>query len=155
MADNLIQIDIDDANLNRLLKELRKKGEDFSPVTKEIANYLYLISDETFDNESAFDGTPWDRLADSTVKAKGHDRKLYDDGDMRDSLSEDSDGGKAIVGLNVISDDGYPYAVVHQFGTDDERVPARPFLPFDEENQLYEGAKDEIIDLVRDFLEDI
>ena len=150
MANDFIQVDIDDRQLNALLTDLRRRGQDFSPVTAEIANYLYTVTDENFDNEHSFDGTPWDRLADSTVKAKGHSRKLYDDGDMRDGLSGDSDRGKATVGLNAYSN-GYPYPVVHQFGSD--KTPARPFLPFDENKELYDGAKDEIIDLVRNFLE--
>jgi len=153
MAENFIEVDINDRELTRLLQRLRRRGQDFSPVTAEIANYLYNITDENFDNESSFDGTPWERLADSTIEAKGHNRILYDDGDMRDSLSGDSDGEKAVVGLNAYSN-GYPYPAVHHFGSSNGKIPARPFLPFDEDKQLYDEVKEGIIDLVREFLEE-
>jgi len=151
MSNDFIELDINDKRLNKLLKELRAKGQDFSPLTAEIASYLTTATDENFENQSAFDGTPWDRLADSTIRAKGHDVKLYNSGKMRDSLSGDSDGHKAVVGLNAYSN-GHPYPAVHQFGSD--KTPARAFLPFDEDKQLYNEAKEEIITLVREFLEE-
>lgn len=151
-SNDFIHLEIDDEDLNALLRELRARGEDFSPVTAEIANTLYDATDETFDNERAFDGTPWERLADTTIEAKGHDSILYDEGEMRDSLGFESDGGKAKVGLNAYSN-GYPYPALHQFGSD--KTPARPFLPFDENKALYDEAKEEIIEIVRAFLEEV
>ncbi len=153
MSNDFITLNINDRELRDLLSDLRKKGQDFSEVTAEISNYLYNATDEAFDNESSFDGTPWERLADSTVEAKGHSRKLYADGDMRDGLTGDSDGGKAIVGLNAVSDDGYTYPAVHQFGSN--KVPARPFLPFDEDKKLHSEAEEEIIRIVKEFLEEV
>jgi len=40
MADDFIELDINDKRLNKLLKELRAKGQDFSPLTAGIAEYL-------------------------------------------------------------------------------------------------------------------
>lgn len=54
MPDNFIQLDIDDTKLNKLLKELRARGKDFSPLTKEIADHLYNVTDENFDNAGSF-----------------------------------------------------------------------------------------------------
>ncbi len=160
MSDNFIQVDIDDTELKTLLSNLRKKGQDFSPVTESIAEYLHMVTEEVFDNEGSFDGVPWDRLADSTVEAKGHDKKLWgrdskdeSAGKMQESLGSRSDGGKAIVGLNAVSDDGYTYPAVHHFGSN--KVPARPFLPFNEDKKLHSEAEEEIIRIVKEFLEEL
>jgi len=151
MSDDFIKLDINDKELNKLLKELKAKGKNFSPLTAEIASYLYTATDENFDNESAFDGTPWQRLKDATVAAKGHSKKLHNSGKMRESLTQDSDAGQAVVGLNAY-EKGYPYPAVHQFSSD--KTPARPFLPFDEDKQLYSKAEEQIIKLVREFVKE-
>jgi len=147
MADDFIHVEVRDEELQRLLTSLRKKGQDFTPVTAEISNYLYNESDEAFDEERSVDGVPWQRLAPETIKAKGHDRILWDQGTMRNSLAPEHDRNKAIVGVNAHSDDDYAYPAVHQFGN-------RPFLPFDADNHLYSETEDEILTIVKEFLKD-
>lgn len=44
--------------------------------------------------------------------------------------------------------------MVHQFGTEDGSVPARRFMPIDSDGKLDEGVKEEILDLLEEFLAD-
>lgn len=161
MANNgeFIKVDIDDARVKKAFEGLIARGEDFTPVTEEIANHLYNLTDEAFDDESSYTGTPWARLADSTVKAKGHGRILWDEGDMRGSLFSEADDSGAFVGVNAHVND-YPYPAVHQFGAENAgrskniTIEARPYLPFDEHGEVHDGVIDEIVLLLEEYLQE-
>ncbi|OPE24472.1 phage morphogenesis protein, partial [Pseudomonas aeruginosa] len=58
-----------------------------------------------------------------------------------------ADRNEAGIGSNLV------YAAIHQFGGDAGRghqveIPARRYLPFDENGQLATGARQSILDLV-------
>ena len=146
-----MNVEIDDARLKQAFGDLIARGENFTPLTEEIANHLYNLTDEAFDVESSYTGTPWARLSDSTIKAKGHDKILHKEGDLRGSLYSTADSDGAYVGVNATAN-GYPYPAVHQFGTQEGKVPARPFLPFNEHGDVYDPVIDEIVEMVKDYL---
>ena len=149
---DFIQIDIKDKRVKKAFATLIARGENFRPLTEEIANHLYNLTDEAFEVESAYDGTPWARLSPSTIKQKGNSKMLYHEGTLQRSLWQDSTDDSAYVGVNA-SANGYDYGAVHQFGSKDGKTPARPFLPFDAHGQVYDTVVDDILLMVKDYLE--
>lgn len=147
---------IADTNLDEIqtkLEEIQGRGHDMAPLFEEIANHLYNLADEAFENEASPDGTAWRFLTYYTVADKQRDRILHETGHMRETLDFDSDGHSATVGTNAVSEKGYPYPAVHQFGTEDGKVPARPFLPFTDQGDVMDEATDSILALVREHFE--
>jgi phage gpG-like protein len=115
----------------------------------EIANRLRNLTDEAFDEERAYDGTPWARLDDATIRAKGSERILWDEGILRDSLSARSTRTAATVGVGATSgEEEFPYGAAHQFGT--RHLPERPFLPLDGE-ELPDDLLHELAERVREY----
>jgi len=136
------------------LGEIEDKADNLRPVFDEIANHLYNITEDALESNSSPDGTAWEPLSPFTIARKGHGRMLDDKGDMRENISIDSDSESASIGTNSISKTGYPYPAVQHFGTEDERTPARPFLPFDETGDLMDVGRDDILDFVLAHFED-
>jgi len=147
---DFINIDFKDKRVKAAFATLIAKGENFTPVTEEIANHLYNLTEEAFDTQSSFYGTPWERLASSTLKQKQNSKMLYHEGTLQRSLNYEATSDAAYVGVNA-SANGYAYPAVHQYGS--KNVPARPFLPFDEHGEVYDTVIDDILTIVSDYLE--
>ena len=141
------------AEVMQVIESIDAAAENLTPVFSDIADHLFNLADEAFENEASPDGTAWQPLAASTMSLKGHSRPLHDTGHMRETLGSSSDNYSASVGTNATSNGGYAYPAVHQFGTIDGRIPARPFLPFDEDGDLMADATDDILTIVRDHFE--
>ena len=138
-------------NIDEILKRmaaLEAKANNLRPVFDEIANHLYNLTEAALESETSPDGTPWQPLSPVTIARKGHDQMLYDQGDLRENIHYDSDHESATIGVNIVSTTGYPYPAVHQLGTDDERIPARPYFPFNEEGDLMDVAHDSIVEFI-------
>ena len=144
-------------NIDAVLGELARlgaKGEHLGPLFAALANELYTLADYALEHEQDPDGGAWRPLAPATraqkLKRHGFARKLHESGELRERLETDSDPQSATVGTNIVSSTGYPYPAVQQFGANDGRIPARPFLPFDPESgDLMNGARDSLLELVR------
>jgi len=150
-----IQIDINSGELNKQLEKLQKKVTNLRPVLHELGNHLLNITEEAFDNEAGPDGQAWAPLnLDVIAQKKGETKKLYRYGHMQRSLNLDISNIAATLGLNAYSK-GYPYPIVHQFGTLDGKILARPFLPIDKNGNLYPGIKVELVALLKDFMEGV
>ena len=141
------------------LHRLAQAGEELEATLQEVGNLLYNRTAEAFEKETAPDGTPWQPLADSTLKSKNDKGKmLWEDGHLQRSLSVKVDGETVILGLNATTETGFPYATVHQFGTDKAgrgnniTIPARPFLPITENYELLDDVKEEIVELLEDWV---
>jgi len=147
---DFINVDIKDQRLKAAFATLIERGKHMEPLTEEIANHLYNLTDESFEVESSYTGTPWARLSASTVKQKGNAKMLYHEGTLQRSLYQESTSDSAYVGVNATAN-GYAYPAVHQFGS--KNVPARPYLPFDEKGKVYDTVIDDILGMVGDYLE--
>lgn len=148
----MMQIKIEAKNIDKIQKELwklQKRTKDLSSVMTDIAEHLYTITDESFDNETAPDGTPWEDLKPATWRYKKTDKILYEEGTLRGSLYIWSSDSEARIGVNATSK-GYPYPIVHQFGS--KHVPARPFLPIDSEGNMYKEVVNEILNMLVEYL---
>lgn len=142
-------------------KAMVDKGEDLSGVFGEIGERLLESTTQRFKQEEAPDGTPWAPLKKSTINRKllkgvrkgnngkrsstiksgrwkpqvfrnfGNLRILHESGNLQDTIAYQSDKQSVEVGSNRI------YAATHQFGADDRKIPARPFLGLSEDdNQM-------------------
>ena len=115
---------------------------DYREVLGEFQHVIAGVEAEAFEKESEPGGTPWAPLAESTIRRKGHDRILFETGDLMASfvavggpgnISEVSDHG-SLFGTSV------PYAIFHDQGT--SRMPARPPVG------INDAAVDRLVDMV-------
>lgn len=141
--------------IQALFSKLEDKLDDTIPIMAEIANVLYNQSMKSFEDQESPSGLPWQRLADSTVESKKHPEKmLYEEGSLKLSMSLYADRTTAEIGSN--SD----YAAIHQFGGKTGRnhastIPARPYMPLQENGDLYPEAWEGIFDILDEFWEDV
>ena len=147
-----MQINIS-SNLDKVqqkLEQLSKKGQNLKPLMAEVANLLQQTTEESFENQTSPDGTPWADLDPKTKKSK-KGKPLYESGRMQESLSVFSTASSAGAGFNAKAKNGFPYPAVHQFGS--EHVPARPFLPIDQDGDISGDLREGILDLAVEFFE--
>jgi phage virion morphogenesis protein len=110
----MIRITVEDAGVRALLRKLKHRAGDMSPVMRQIAGIMHHAVEENF----ARQGRPkWQDLAPSTKKArarKGHwpGKILQVKGQLAASISEKHNAKSAVVGTNK------KYAAIHQFGGD-------------------------------------
>jgi len=111
-----LTVTIDNAEINQRLGDLALKLEDLSPVMRPIAAELLSGMKQAFvDEADPKTGTPWQRLADSTIKQRtklGYwpGKKLQRTGRLVSSLVSDSGPTFAIAGTNLV------YATTQNFG---------------------------------------
>lgn len=136
--------------IEQQLAALKQRGTHLYPVFKEIANALLNETENAFEKQaSPMDGSAWQPLAESTLKQKkGKGKILYDQGTLQGSLTTMATPTAAIIGLNAQSK-GYAYPAVHQFGSNDGTIPARPFLPFTAQGDLSNNMHAEIMTVLQ------
>lgn len=145
--------------LNKLFSKIIKRVKDMQPVMDSAGEYLRNTIEESFASGRSADGEVWSPLADSTLNQKHKDgsmqsmgKLLYAEGTLFESIDYEATSHDLTVGVNAYSDGDYPYPVVHQFGSKDGKTPARPFMPINSDGELYDNVKEELIDLLKDFL---
>ena len=156
MAGAFIEIAAQDEQVRELLRQLAERMEDLTPAFAEIGEIVTESVQRNFEEHRAPDGTPWARLARSTVRQKakrGRSPKdiLIDRRILMGSIHPEAHRDHVVIGTNVV------YAAVHQFGAGLRAhiatrrtfppIPARPFLG------VREDDRPEIEDALRAFLE--
>lgn len=147
MADDFIEIKIDNQEVNKRLFDLATRGENLRPLMKNIAGVFAYSTEENFKEE----GRPkWTDLAESTKKQRkktGHypGQILQVTGQLASSISTYYDDNSAIIGSNL------DYTAIHQLGGQTGKgkkttIPARPYLELTDEDFA------EIIDETENFL---
>ncbi|WP_455756489.1 phage virion morphogenesis protein [Sulfurimonas sp.] len=128
------------------LKAIEDKTEDIKPLLKELANHLTNTIEESFEDETSPDGTKW-----TPIKFRKGDHSpskiLYDHGHMQNSLHSRVYKQSLTIGVNATAD-GYQYPLVHQFGTKDKKIEARPFMPIKLDGSLYDNTEKELGEIV-------
>ena len=130
MANNPIEIKIDNQEVSKRLLELAHKGENLRPLMKNIAGIFAYSTEENFANEGRPD--KWLDLSERTKKQRkksGHwpGQILQVSGQLASSISIYYDDESAIIGSNL------DYAAIHQLGGQAGKnksvsIPARPYL---------------------------
>ena len=135
MADDFIEIKIDNQEVNKRLLNLATRGENLRPLMKNIAGVFAYSTEENFKEE----GRPkWTDLAESTKKQRkktGHypGQILQVTGQLASSISTYYDDNSAIIGSNL------DYTAIHQLGGQTGKgkkttIPARPYLQLTDED---------------------
>lgn len=136
MANDPIEIRIDNQEVNQRLLELAQRGENLRPLMKNIAGILAYSTEENFANEGRPD--KWLDLSGRTKKQRkksGHwpGQILQVSGQLASSISTYYDDESAVIGSNL------DYAAIHQLGGQAGKnrsvsIPARPYLLLTDEN---------------------
>lgn len=138
------------------LRRLQMKLSSLKSPMSDTGTLLTNTIEESFDNEQSPDGKAWHPLKDRTklIKAKKGEHKILQskDSNMYESINAQSDDKSVIAGVNAFSADGYPYALVHQFGNESGTIKARPFFPINKEGTLTARVEDEIFMIFEDYL---
>lgn len=150
--------------LEAALTKLSQKAQNLEPVFHDMGNTLTAGIEESFDNEKSYDGTSWEALSPSTLAYKnkhGGNKILQSkDSNLYESIGFNVSAKRLTVGVNAYSEDGYPYALVHQFGTDKAGksgkvvIPARPFMPIDDNEHVYSSVQEDLLELFEEYLQD-
>lgn len=156
MSD-MISIQVTGADqVDHAIAQLLHKMQNLQKPFGAVGTYLTNIMEESFDSETSPDGHAWHPLADSTkaYKAKhGGSKILQSSGrNLRESTGYSADDTSVVVGVNAYSKDRYPYPIVHQFGTEDGKIEARPFMPITSDGELYDNTKIEVLDILLGYL---
>lgn len=130
MADNDLQLNVDNKAVTEALLKLAKRSENLRPLMKNIAGIFASSTEENFKNEGRPD--KWTDLADVTKKSREKINKwpgqiLTVEGQLATSVTTQYDDDSAVIGSNK------DYARIHQLGGNAGRgkkvkIPARPYL---------------------------
>lgn len=166
----MIRIEIDDRELLGALTRLIERAEHPDLAMREIGERLTESTQARFATSTAPDGSRWEPNAQATildhlsgrggfskktgkVTAKGsalamNKRPLVASGLLRDSIHWGLiDGGRGVeVGTDRFADKWEAGAAVHQFGSTDGRIPARPFLG------MSDNDRETILDVLEGYL---
>ncbi|EAI0964479.1 virion morphogenesis protein [Campylobacter coli] len=113
---------------------------------------------DSFENERSIFNGKWKSLKPATIKQKIKDGKnkgiLKRDGDLSNDLNWQSEPTKSGVKVfnNMQSKSGFKYGLVHQYGSRKKNIPARSFLPIDNNNVLHQSIRSVIYKDTKDFI---
>jgi phage virion morphogenesis protein len=135
----MISIDIDDHAVIAALERLRgRTGESgLRPALALIGEHLAETTQQRFASSTAPDGSRWAPNAPSTLARllkKGR-RPLIDSGELAHTIRWQFIDGGVAVGTDRFSGLFDGGAAMHQFGSRDGRIPARPFLGISDDDR--------------------
>ena len=154
-----IKMKIDDRQINELLRRLRRKMGDLTPVMEEIGELIVSSVQENFNRGGRYSepgswrggNKKWKKLAPSTIRERERQgywpgQILVRTGRLKNSIFYEAGKDHVTVGTNVV------YAAIHQFGGKAGRkhaakIPARPFLVVQDED--LEEIKEIILDYIK------
>lgn len=142
----MIEVIIQDDEVQDMLGRLLQRTDDLSEPMGDIARILANTTEDAFQDETSPFGVPWAPLK------SGRDGKiLQDSGQLAASI--DASSGKDYAELTV----GKVYGAIHQFGGKTGRghkvtIPARPFMPIDDQGNLPDATQEAILDALSDYL---
>ena len=118
------------------LRRFAARAMEPEPILYLVADALRAIEKERFARE----GPGWAELADSTIERKGSSKIGVETEAMMDSLTkkgaegslEEVLGNVLHFGTNLTDEEGFPYPVVFDEGTQDGTQPARPLFDVNE-----------------------
>jgi len=158
MAEDSINITVTGMEkIEEVFAQLATKIATLKQPLGAIGSYLTNIIEESFDAETSPSGEAWHPLAESTKKYKARHggSKILQSGNrtLRESIGYEVMGEEGvIVGVNAYSSKGYPYPIAHQFGTEDGKIKARPFMPITQDGELYDNVNEEVLDILLGYL---
>jgi phage virion morphogenesis protein len=157
VSDEITKIEVKDKVVRDYLDRLMQLLQNPTPLMADIAQQLEYAAESQFSEEKGPDGQAWPDLADST-KARREKRgytpikMLQASGILAESVSTAYGSDYAQIGSNM------EYARIHFFGGQAGRglkvtIPARPYLPVTADGNLAETTRDDIVDIMKNYLE--
>ena len=146
----------------RMLEGIAQRVQNMRPYLLGIGQLIEAEAIGSFAHEASPEGEAWTPLRPATIERTGP-KMLYDEGDLQRITSRLEGDDTVVVGTNARSAAGYPYGVVHQFGTiatvtDPEtgvtrqRVPARPFMPMGRDGEILPRVMRDIVEILEEGL---
>lgn len=139
IAVRLIADDL--AKLNKRIKKLLHDAIDLEPVWEEAAQYMKRSTvNRILRTKTSPEGERWQALTDVTIALKGHDRPLFESGELAGSINVEevtSDGFVIVADSDHASYMQNGVAVVKGAFKTKRPMPqivARPFMGFSDEN---------------------
>lgn len=150
MAGAIIKVEIEDSQAQAMFARLLRAGVNMLPLFTEIGSALEDSTKGRFLTETDPDGNPWADLSPVTLERKRTSRKLYERGDLYDSVRFEA--GAAYVDLIVGPTE---YAATQHYGRLDNRFFGGPLAPIPARPIVGISAADsaEIDEALSDFLE--
>lgn len=147
----MITVEIHDKEVLAMLRHLGDQAKNMAPALSQIGEALAETTRQRFDSSTAPDGSRWQPNARATIEgflarrsggtskrtgkitAKGasavmNKRPLVETGGLADSINWRLIPGGVAIGTNRFAGEWSVGAAVHQFGSTNGRIPARPFL---------------------------
>ncbi|MGD9623863.1 MAG: phage virion morphogenesis protein [Arcobacter sp.] len=137
-----------------ILNTTGQKISNTTPLMKEIGNYLYNITRDSFDEEKDPNGRNWSPIKSTGYQSKYYSKMLYQEGDLQDKFIYEVSKDEIVIGTNA-NFKGFSYPAVHQFGTKDGKTPARAFMPITLDGKLYDDVENELGEIVVEFIESV
>jgi phage virion morphogenesis protein len=154
----MITLELDHQRLQQALQQLEWAVGDLAPLMRGVAAELGSVTEQNFADQGQ-SGNDWPGLSGVTIarrEAAGTwpgQMLQVTAGGLAPSITTRADDSSALVGSNK------PYAAMMQFGGDKDDfphlwgdIPARPYLPMDEDGNLQPEAEESILDLALDHL---
>jgi phage virion morphogenesis protein len=132
-----IQYEITDLSVTRKLQDLIAKAGNLTPAMRKIGQYMLRQTNvERFGKQKDPEGKKWLNLKDKTWKKKKKPVILTEEGTLKSNQNFKAESLSVSIGTT----EGPVYAAIHQFGGEagknhKVKIPARPFLGFNEENK--------------------
>lgn len=165
----MITISVDNASVLAAMERLSDKAGNLNPALREIGERLTETTQRRFVTSTAPDGRRWASNSQATImayldsrsgsflksgkiSAKGarramQKRPLVDSGLLQDSIRWQLIPGGVAVGTDRFADAMPGGAAVHQFGSRNGKIPARPFLGISRSDERA------ILEILADYME--
>ncbi|MFD2645126.1 phage virion morphogenesis protein [Pseudomonas japonica] len=155
----MITLELDHQDIQRALSRVEWAVGELAPLMRGIAAEFASITEENLEDEGQ-SGNAWPTLSDVTTanrEAAGTwpgQMLQISAGGLAASITTHADSSSALVGSNKV------YAAMMHFGGEKQEfpnlwgdIPARPYLPMDEDGKLQPEAAESILDLALAHLE--
>ncbi len=175
----MIEIQLNDDSLQKILTRIINKTQQAEPLMRAIGETVLDIAKQSFVKSASPDGTPWAENSPVTVlrylQITGGNFKK--DGSLTKKGQTRSASKKPLIGQSrdlsrqfsyIVTADSVTvsntmiYAAMQQFGGTKQQfphlwgdIPARPFMPIDDQGKLMPQAETEIIQVMQDYLDDL
>jgi len=155
----MITLELDHQDIQRALSKVEWAGGELAPLMRGIAAEFASITEENLEDEGQ-SGNAWQTLSGVTTAIRETagtwpgQMLQVSAGGLAASVTTHADSSSALVGSNKV------YAAMMHFGGEKQEfpnlwgdIPARPYLPMDEDGKLQPEAEESILDLALAHLE--
>jgi phage virion morphogenesis protein len=150
MSGMAMRIEADDLRrLDKRISDLLHDVLNLEPAMAEAAQYMVRSTqNRILRTKTSPDGERWEALRDVTVNLKGHDRILFETGELSKSIRVDEVTHHGFMITSTAKHASYMQEGIKRTRgmIKNKTVPARPFMGFSDEN------KSRIAKIIRDYL---